>query len=184
MKKLHLPLYSRPITVKPQYSIPGDTWLKPDFFHEFVLSIFMLAFVITLVAAWNFTFPTPIERTLWRVATAFNIAFTVFGGGYVWFWENIIPKIQKPRAPPSRQTLVQQIQEPSRRTIADKLRNISSPLDPELEIPLTFLIPITLLCALYCVCRIYIFVEDFIGLRSLPVSAFETVEWSEYIPHL
>ena len=36
----------------------------------------------------------------------------------------------------------------------------------------------------YCVARVYILVEDFVGLRRLPSSAFETVVWTQYLPQL
>lgn len=184
-RKLHLPLFSRPIKVKPRDRIPSDIWLKPDFRRESFSGVFILAFAITFMTAWNFPFPTSIEQTLWRAASTFNLVFSVFGGGYIMLWEYIIPKMQKSSAPPpSPQILLRQVQEPTRRTVAARLRNISSPLDPELDVPLTLLFPVSLLCALYCVCRMYIFVEDLIGLRSVPTSAFETVEWANYIPHI
>lgn len=184
MRKLHLPLYSRPITVKPRDRIPSDTWLKPDLYHEFLSAIFIAAFAATLMTAWDFHFPTSVERTLWRASSVFNLVFSVLGGGYVWLWEHIIPKYQKSGNSRSREMLPRQVRQATPRTLADRIRNISSPLDPELELPLTFLIPVTFLCAIYCLCRMYIFVEDFAGLRSMPASAFETVEWSRYIPHL
>lgn len=53
-----------------------------------------------------------------------------------------------------------------------------------LGLPKRFFVPITVMCVLYCLARLYILVEDLMGLRSLPKSAFDTVEWSKYIPHL
>lgn len=47
-----------------------------------------------------------------------------------------------------------------------------------------FIVFTSALCALYLTFRIFIFVEDFIGLRALPPSAFETVEWTKFIPHI
>lgn len=41
------------------------------------------------------------------------------------------------------------------------------------------------LCGLaYVFARIFLVVESFIGLRKMPASAFETVEWTELFPHL
>jgi hypothetical protein len=180
---LRLPLYSRPITVKPRDRIPSDTWLKPDMLREWFSMFFIFAFAATLMAAWNFHFPTSTERMLWRISSAFNVAFTLFGGGYVWLWEYVIPKIQKRKVSSRRSPPVHERHD-ERRTLGEKLRNISSPFDPELEISLSFLVPISALCGFYCICRMYIFIEDFIRLRNLPPSAFETVDWAKYIPHV
>lgn len=43
---------------------------------------------------------------------------------------------------------------------------------------------LVLLGGLYSVARIAMIVEMFLGLRSLPSGAFDTVQWSGYIPHL
>ena len=36
----------------------------------------------------------------------------------------------------------------------------------------------------YVIIRIYMFVEVFISLRALPASAFQTVQWSSFVPHI
>ncbi|KAK4206521.1 hypothetical protein QBC37DRAFT_458824 [Rhypophila decipiens] len=36
----------------------------------------------------------------------------------------------------------------------------------------------------YLFCRAYLVVEGFIGLRSLPAEAFQTPDWTQYLPHL
>jgi hypothetical protein len=43
---------------------------------------------------------------------------------------------------------------------------------------------IVVLTMLYSFYRSYLVVEGFIGLRSLPATAFETPDWPEYLPHL
>jgi hypothetical protein len=43
---------------------------------------------------------------------------------------------------------------------------------------------VSILCACYCLSRMYVLVKDFLGLRRLPASAFQTVGWAMYIPHL
>ncbi|KAF7531266.1 hypothetical protein G7054_g9032 [Neopestalotiopsis clavispora] len=40
------------------------------------------------------------------------------------------------------------------------------------------------LIGIYMSARFYVLVEPFVGLRSLPPSAYKTVSWSRYIPHL
>ncbi|KAI1070574.1 hypothetical protein LB507_006829 [Fusarium sp. FIESC RH6] len=62
--------------------------------------------------------------------------------------------------------------------------NISHEKDPYMGVQVGFIIVTSVLCVFYCVFRVYIFVEDFIGLRSLPLSAYQTVEWMNFIPHI
>ena len=50
------------------------------------------------------------------------------------------------------------------------------------QMPLVWFIPCTFLAACYCFARIYVLSEDLIGLRNLPVSAFDTVPWTLYLP--
>jgi hypothetical protein len=64
------------------------------------------------------------------------------------------------------------------------LRNASPDKDPNLAVPLRLIVPVTFFCFFYCLFRGYILVEDLMSLRSLPESAFATVDWSKYIPHL
>ncbi|KAK4167168.1 hypothetical protein QBC43DRAFT_312281 [Cladorrhinum sp. PSN259] len=66
----------------------------------------------------------------------------------------------------------------------NRSHNISREKDPYMGVQVGFLIGTTILCGFYCVFRIYIFVEDFIGLRALPRSAYETVEWATFVPHI
>jgi hypothetical protein len=36
----------------------------------------------------------------------------------------------------------------------------------------------------YVICRLYLIVEPFAGLRCLPIGAFHTVQWINYVPHI
>ena len=59
----------------------------------------------------------------------------------------------------------------------DRVRNNSVDKDPLLSIPLRLLVPIYLIRVIYCHARTYILIADILELRSLPVNAYETVEW-------
>ena len=45
-------------------------------------------------------------------------------------------------------------------------------------------VSLVLLGGIYCIARIAMIMEMFLGLRSLPSGVFDTVQWSDYIPHL
>lgn len=68
--------------------------------------------------------------------------------------------------------------------ILSKTHNISPDKDPYLDIPMGFLIGTSFLCLLYVVFRMYILTEDFVGLRSMPSNAYDTVDWLSFIPHV
>lgn len=144
--------------------------------------------------AWKAEFPTPTERLLWRVAAAYFVFFgtacmCVCWHAHYYIFPNLLRKDKDEcllpdhdvehhhhRAPP-----------PANRgrlhRLAWRLRNIHPDRDPDLDVPLKVLIPNFLICASYIVFRAILLVEDFIGLRRLPESAFGTVSWSVYIPH-
>lgn len=54
--------------------------------------------------------------------------------------------------------------------------------DPSHDIPLRSILVTMPVLAAYAICRWYLLVEDMIGLRSLPPSAFETVDWMQCWP--
>lgn len=109
------------------------------------------------------------------------VAFTLFGGLVALYFHKTIFKADT--AQQKTQAIQDKKGSPGIFRVLSKLKNIDPEQDPALEIPLRALIPISLVCVLYAVSRAFILTEDFIGLRSLPKSAFETVSWSKYIPH-
>ena len=70
------------------------------------------------------------------------------------------------------------------RTAAASLRNNSPTHDPALNVPLKALIPVTTIAVVYCFARAYILLEDLVNLRALPSTAYDTVDWSELLPHI
>jgi hypothetical protein len=139
--------------------------------------------------AWNFAFPTHVELILWRVASVFTLAFGVVGGGYSGLCHKVLlPKLLEEKPPTLSEMISRSQQSKGFRNrvsqVGAKMRNISPGQDPNLAVPLKVLIPMSIICACYCLCRLYLLIEDFIGLRKLPSSAFQTVDWSMYIPHL
>jgi hypothetical protein len=187
--KMRLLLFSRPVTSSPYNRIPSDKWLPMDTKFQFISETFIILFATIFFSAWNFHFPTEAERIIWRAATIYNLVFCTFGAWYMYLWiRYLLPRHEQRKKLANRTTRTRSIPPQPFRVSLDKfldnLRNSSPNKDPLLEIPLSFLLSISVLCFLYCICRTYILLEDCIGLRSLPASAYITVEWSEYIPHL
>jgi hypothetical protein len=69
-------------------------------------------------------------------------------------------------------------------TAASHLHNNSVDHDPNLTVPLKAIIPVTIFAASYLLARGYIIIEDLVNLRSQPASAFETINWAEFVPHI
>jgi hypothetical protein len=68
--------------------------------------------------------------------------------------------------------------------IAQLLRNSSPNKNPDLDVPLKGLIPVTMIAVLYCFSRLYMVCEGFVVLRAQPSSAYESVNWTAFFPHL
>ena len=113
-------------------------------------------------AGWNFVLPTAVERTLWRAAMIYFIAlyitylvvFAVVTNLSGWFARKYFQK--------------------EARTFID----VASMFPQWFQ--LAGLIPIY---GSYGIARLYIIVEGFISLRRLPVDAYASVNWSNFIPH-
>jgi hypothetical protein len=178
---MRIPIFTRPVTSKPYNRIPSDNFPSIDFIAEIVCAPIILLFCCIFMTAWNFSFPSPLERILWRVASTYMLVFGVVGGCFSGYCHLVLlPKRSRLNQvlPSSRET-----QRGRTKRLAAKLRNIDPSKDPKLAVSLRILIPLSTLCLLYALCRAYILVEDFIGLRRLPTGAFQTVSWSDYLPH-
>ena len=114
------------------------------------------------LVGWNFAFPTYIEQTFWRAASSVLVGLLV---GYLLFIS--IGPIAADR-------------------IAQKFFNVRAASIMELFCLVPFwaqaLICLPALGA-YGSARLYIIVEAFISLRALPVSAYDSVNWPNLIPH-
>ena len=111
--------------------------------------------------AWDFVFPTPVERFLWRIAcidtiagvisllAIFSVVVFYYEHGFRLLWKSFFTR------------------------------------EPGL-LPLLYrlVILIGLLNApFFILSRIYIITETFISLRRAQLGVFQTVEWTDYIPH-
>ena len=154
-----------------------------------------ISFGINFIA-WNFWFPSTIERNLWRVS-----AFVLLGWAIcAWTYHMILISC----FPDLRERLCRQFgldemdlkfhsQEmtSTKSNVLTKwkrwmhfLRNISPDKDPAMTLPLRVVLPAVPLTIFYIVARCYIIIEDLIAFRALPSNAYRTVDWSKYLPHI
>lgn len=116
--------------------------------------------------AWNFHFPTPIERLLWRICSIV-IACSI---PVSWLFTHAVAFIIQRVFPGAWYDFVQ-------------ARNYFSPGHVKISLlrPETVLHGLGLL--LYVVARLYLMVEVFSSLRSQPKDVYKTVEWTNFWPH-
>lgn len=183
-------MFSRPIEVRPVDRIPSDNWPEINSTNDgYLIAAVFAAYAAIFLCGWNLSFPTRIERILWRATTIYNMVYmwvgTAVAGWYQRLWlpyrTSHDPAPEKAESAP-RTRSSNWFRRQAQNAIS-WMRNNSPDHDPAMETPLRMLIPATALCFLYSFSRIYVLVEDFIGLRELPTSAFDTVDWSRYLPH-
>ncbi len=147
------------------------------------------------VAGWNYSFPTQTELILWRAAAgtmcASLVAYWVITEfGFVW-WPFLEEKL---RGDSQDTSDIEKVSKPSSRVHPGRLksklkyaarcvRNNTMSEDPQFNVPLKAILPMYVIGVFYCHARTYLFVADIIQLRSLPASAFDTVDWSKFLPH-
>jgi hypothetical protein len=190
LQAMRIPLFSRPIRSRPHNRNPGDKFLRTELDYEVFAGVIILLFGGTFLCAWNFHFPTTVERLIWRCASIYFMVFVVVGGGYTWIWHlKLLDKYGTGRLPTTHTTPDDpQKQEGFKHhaeAFLNKMRNVLLLSTPENSgLPLRLMLPVSFICTFYCIFRAYIFIEDAISLRSLPSSAYVTVDWSQYIPHV
>lgn len=172
--------------------IASDHFPPHSFNAEFYCGILMVMYSGIFLCAWNFYFPTTIERVFWHTASVITLAFTWPCGyglmylDYVYFgrskytrrepgWaEDLLDrlcKVMKWKVPP-----------PTAR--ADAMKQHLSERPWRAYLPRPALAYCVMMCAFYCLARAYMLAEDFISLRRLPNSVYETVPWTQYLPQI
>lgn len=160
--------------------------------NQWIIGLLTYFYLAVLFAGWKHDFLTSVEQTLWRAACGImvgSVTILLIALELSTFWkkypfpEGIKAKLfgrelqtEKPRR--GRQMLRQL------NRALDHVRNNSATKDPEFYIPIKFILPIYVTAVFYCHARTYVFVADIIELRSLPASAYATVDWQKFWPHL
>jgi hypothetical protein len=153
-------------TDPPNYSVHGSIYLDGLLSDTDILDNWPMMVIFTILScfyagshasAWSSHFPTYIERWIWRGA-CIAIASTIpVGWSLVRFFV----------------------------WLEERSGNLTSywELINGLSV-LAFFVTGFLALAIYLLARLYIPAEAFISMRSLPIGAFETVDWVEFWPHV
>lgn len=156
------------------------------------------AYSAIFICGWGYSFPTAIEQLLWRAASITIMGCLIAYWAVTQFAFAIYPAIQQyistlvvsrsRRRDPERIARCSQWPGHERlarsaKYVAACIRNNSVDQDPALDVPLKAILPMYVVGVLYCSARTYIFIADAIELRSLPASAYSTVDWTLYFPH-
>jgi len=199
---LHLPSRDR--------SAQADHFRSVEFPKTTVIFDFALGWTIPVysamfMAAWRFTFPSLVERTLWRVAAVYNLSFGCVGCAIAFYYDHqarissqyhSVMNRSHSTGSHSSQARSETVRSGHasgwRHAVLDCLTNLRSQWrfsrlqdpDPTLALPFRVVWLTIALAAVYCLARLYILIEDVIGLRSLPDSAFQTIRWGKYSPIL
>lgn len=165
---------------RPIQRIPNDRFpMNPYGIQEYFLCFATLIFTAIHIAGWNFDFPTPTERLLWRICSlllfGITVAFWIFETTASWTrlgrWKAIYLYIF------NREALEAHKRRIAQRNMTDKRESTELPLPWEFA-------TITPLAIVYGVARFYLIGEAFAELRNIEGTAYVNVGWTNFIPHV
>ncbi|KAI0973801.1 hypothetical protein F4678DRAFT_425898 [Xylaria arbuscula] len=166
---------------RPIQAIPNDRFpMNPYGIQEYCVCFATLIFTGIHVAGWNFTFPSKIESTLWRISSLILLSVTAA----FWILETMASWKRL-----GRWTWIY-LRLTDRKRLAEFEKAKSDELSREeprsyttLPLPWEFwsIAPVGLL---YGVARLYLLAEAFVELRNLNGTAFLNVDWTYFLPHI
>jgi hypothetical protein len=154
-----------------------------------VVLILTLVYGAIFMAAWNFEFPSTAERLIWRMCSSMTMGLTLMVGivelSFYWLTEKQSGSSKTPAEMTTLPLPISGRQLTSRKSKRFSTRrfNNSPDKDPALDVPLKSMFLTQPICAIYTLCRLYVLLEDIIGLRALPATVFQSVDWTNYLPH-
>ncbi|MCJ1320601.1 hypothetical protein MMC15_005941 [Xylographa vitiligo] len=196
LRNMHLSFGSETVPID---RIDDSLQREPPKRSVYICMALTYAFFSVLFVAWNDSFPTHIEQTLWRAACITMMA-TLFAlmicAELAWTYPVLQQRFRLYFA--SKSFMLKSSRSDSHRqrsnsggsvrkkweNALDCVRNNSVGKDPLFYIPLKVIIPIYIIAVFYCHARTYILIADILELRSLPASAYATVEWPNLLPHI
>lgn len=125
-----------------------------DYLLNHFLGVLSLLFGAVYIAGWNISFPTEIERILWRVCTLMTLSLVAA----FWLVDAGVELYQRKKI----------------KVLGNEGKMAVTPVKMALY---------SIITMIYVAIRLYILIEPFVCLRSLPPNAFKTVQWTSFIPH-
>lgn len=127
-------------------------------------NVFTIAYFGIHLAGWNFTFPTRVEQNLWRVSSLTLLGVLIFYLFAVAFGTVMASRLARWLLNNHDATTILGVANLLPRWVAVLTH---SPV-----------------FVIYGLARGYIIIEGLFALRALPMSAFASVNWSNFVPHL
>lgn len=182
----------------PIDAIPDDNFPPLSRRASLILFYFQVTYGAVYLSGWNIHFPTPIERPLWRIITLCTMSAILAYWPmdlYAFYLHDRIKSRLRQLLGRKRKTIMDleaaplsvnstQRQEKRFGTLAARLRNNSSLLDHAMDIPLKAVLPMGVLAFCYGFSRFYIILEGWLSMRAQPPSTYQTVDWSQFWPHI
>lgn len=156
-----------------------------------LVAVIGLIYVSIFFVAWNFLFPSYEEMCLWRAVTLVQVAICLAAA--VIQLTSFDSKQHQPMVSHDiEKNVIGYTRTSQKPTMLRRLRELwNRPCNneptgnfPSLSVPLHSVLIMSPICATYVVCRWVVLTMDVVGLRALPASAFQTVDWSRYLPWL
>lgn len=145
--------------------------------HSFSLitAVFFIVYGGIHLAAWNFSFATSIEQTLWRVSSIIMTGVLPLSWGITSFahkaWTQMTDANWDERGNPIIQLSFR----------GWRLKANDTAPKKNITIPMVQIVHGTAVL-FYAAARIYVLLEALLALRSLPSQCYDTVSWPAYLP--
>lgn len=179
----------------PHERIANDRFAYVGHFKVICGQMFSMAYMAINFAAWNFSFPTTVERTIWRVCCVAMVVLMAVAGATMELMPGRFNKVshwttsRRSRTAPRNDSLPSEDHQLSKTCMDLVVHETDSEATtpPQYALP-HFSVPlfcgIVVLFAAYSIVRLYFIVEVFVGLRDLPVTAYSSVQWINFLPHI
>jgi hypothetical protein len=180
MPKIKIPCgpYERPVQ-----RLPNDRLPHVKGFQQFTLFLITMVYSSIHTIEWNFTFATTSEKYLWRASALTHLLTTLHRGRYRYTVHKLLQVWRTSRKEShSNEVEMSNIQQDIEN--GSTMTPQVGPAYTSYKLPIWEDISASTVISLYTVARLYLLVEVFLGPRSMPESAYVSVQWSNFFPHV